>query len=337
MQWSTKEPEAPERPTGLARLAIEPPAAGDALRVADAAAGLLMEAARSTNPLIRANAIEALLPARDAAAPMALRALDDPNRGVRFVAAMTVGELRTFEAEPRLRRMLRDESDSVRAAAIYALTRIGAPVDPSPLGSMIVSSDSEVKGNAAIVLGLLGDPAALPLLRDAVQRASILASTADTRRVDMQIAEAMVRLGEEREIEVIRAALFAPDDQAEFTVLACQMLGQLGDRAYLGALQDKATRRGAQQEPIEVRLAAAAAAARLDPLRAPIEAVLEQVGNESFVVRAQAAHGLGWFRDARVPPVVTTMLSDPNALVQVAAAGSALRLLERERLAGAVP
>ena len=54
----------------------------------------------------------------------------------------------------------------------------------------------------------------------------------------------MVRLGAENEIEVVRAALFVPEEQSEIAVLACQMIGRLEDQSYAPALMDKAVRRG---------------------------------------------------------------------------------------------
>ena len=214
----------------------------------------------------------------------------------------------------------------MQAAAIYAMRRCGHQVDISPLGRMVMSSDPEVKANAAMVLGKLGDASAIPMLKEAVKRDMSMASVARVRIVDLQIAEAMVRLGAQKEIEVIRAALFAPEEQGEISVLACQLCGKLRDEAYAASLQDMAVRMGRDQKPAEIRLAAAEAVARIKPEKAPVDVVLAYAGSEMWELRVQTAMALGQFNEAAVLPTLTVMLNDPNPLVQVAAAGAILRV-----------
>jgi HEAT repeat protein len=191
---------------------------------------------------------------------------------------------------------------------------------------MLTSGDPEVKGNAAMVLGKLGDPSAIPMLREALRRPLPRSSLARTRIVELQIAEAMVKLGQEGELQAIRAALFVRPEEGEIAALACQICGRLKDEASAASLLDKAVRTGRLQEPAEVRLAAAGALASIDPARAPIEVPQAYVGSDRFEIRAQAALTLGLFRDGSVLPLLARMMNDPNPLVQVSAAGSALRL-----------
>lgn len=326
--WSTKEAWAEQPNPELAHLAVpKSRASASRFEVREIATGLLVDASDSTNPLLRANALEAIEFADPGLAEPVLRvALGDENRGVRFGAAMMVGRLQLRHLCAFVEPLLLDPSESVQAAAIYALRRCDRKVDPSRLGAFVVSSDPEVRGNAVFILGELGDPAALPLLRDAIRVRPPRTPAAETRRVELQIAEAMVKLGQDTEIEVIRAALFVPHEQGELTALACQILGEVGDRAYVPALLDKATREGRLQEPAEIRLSAASSAARLDPGRGPLDVILGYVSSDSFVHRVQAAHGLGYFQDPRALATLETMLRDPNALVQVTAAGSLLRM-----------
>ena len=256
--------------------------------------------------------------------------LGDENQGVRFVAAMTVGRKRLTSLAGLVEPLLADDSMSVRAAAIYALRRCGRKADLNPLAGMIMSNDPTVKANAAMVLGELGDRSAVPMLREAVGRESPRASRARVKIVDLQIAEAMVKLGQESQLEVIRAALFAPVEQGEITVLACQMCGQLRDEAYAPSLLDKATREGRRQEPAEIRLAAAGALAQMDPRRAPIEVPMAYVSSDRPELRGQAAATLGSFAaDERVLETLGGLMGDPDPMVQVAAAGAILRLTGR--------
>ena len=72
-------------------------------------------------------------------------------------------------------------------------------------------------------------------------------------------------------------------------------------------------------------MAAATAIARMRPEQAPVRVQMGFVGSDNPALRAQAAGGLGWFRDAQVLPTLASLLEDRNAMVQVAAAGSILR------------
>jgi len=320
-----RDPMVPRRPK-LAEPVQSPVAVG----VREQAIDLLLQAAGSAEPLLRANAIEALHAAPERLEPVVRRGLGDENQGVRFVAAMTVGRQRLTSLAGRVEPLLADDSMSVRAAAIYALRRCGRKADLNPLAGMIMSADPTVKANAAMVLGELGDRSAVPMLREAVGRESPRASRARVKIVDLQIAEAMVKLGQESQLEVIRAALFAPVEQGEITVLACQMCGQLRDEAYAPSLLDKATREGRRQEPAEIRLAAAGALAQMDPRRAPIEVPMAYVGSDRPELRVQAAATLGSFpADERVLESVRGLMDDPDPMVQVAAAGAILRLTGR--------
>ena len=60
--------------------------------------------------------------------------LIDENRGVRFVATMSVGDAGLDGLAPLIAPLVSDPSDSVRAAAIYAMNALGEGADPSPLG-----------------------------------------------------------------------------------------------------------------------------------------------------------------------------------------------------------
>jgi HEAT repeat protein len=148
--------------------------------------------------------------------------------------------------------------------------------------------------------------------------------------VDLQIAEAAFRVERRAEdIELIRAALLATDGEEELAALAAQICGELRDETALRSLAWIATRNEAPENrppaPAEVRMAAATAIARMRPETAPVRVLMGFVGSDNPVLRAQAAGGLGWFRDPGVLPTLATLLEDRNAMVQVAAAGSIVR------------
>ena len=292
------------------------------------AIGLLVQATVSENPMLRANALEALSASpADIGASLRL-ALADQNRAVRFVAAFLVGTLEMDEIIILVEPLLDDPSQSVRGAAIYALSRCGKPVDRTPLSAMLMSTLSEIRSNAAMVLGELGDPSAIPLLVEVLRYPLRGVSPIQNRIVELQVTEALIKLGKEDAREAVRAALFVPAGEGEITVLACQILGRLQDLSYVNVLLDMAMREGNREEPPEIRLAAARSVADMQPEKAPIHIPLIFVGSQSFQVRMQVASALGSFRGALVQPTLARLLMDENAAVQVAAAGSVLRAIQ---------
>jgi HEAT repeat protein len=325
LEWESKSRSVIGRENATARLtqtaAYDPAAVAELRREAVI---LLRDAAESTNPLLRKHAIEAMQEEPEALLPLVRLGLGDPNPGVRFAAAMLVGKKRLDALAPLCEPLVHDPSHSVRAAAIFALASTDRPVSVSPLGAMIMSSDPEVRGNAAWVIGMLGDPSALPMLREALS-VRHGGSTMRQQIIELQIAEAMVRLGRTEEIEVIRASLFRPSEQAEIIALACLISAELRDEVVVPTLKDLARRIGRQEEPPEVRLAAVQALAQLRPHPALAEIPMEFVTDDRYELRAHAAMAMGWIPEPDLRPLMAALMGDPNALVQVAAAGAVLR------------
>ncbi len=327
--WSTKAHSAPQ--TGPLPAPAHDLSQSDLLR--GAALGMLMSASESSYDLLRANAIEAMQFAPDHAEPLVRRGLDDPNRGVRFVAAMTVGQMKMESLASLVEPLLDDGSKSVRAGAMYALKRCGRDVDLSPLAEMIRSDDPEVRANAALVLGELGNPSAAPMIRQAVGTGMARVGAARAKAVDLQLAEALVKLGDEQEMDVIRAALFAPADEGEITALACMMCGRLRDERTVPNLVRLARRTGEFQHPAEVRMAATWALARLASGQAAVEVPMSYATSTEYQLRIQAALTLGEIGAPASLPTLAGLLRDENPLVQVAAAGAILQI-EGPPLAG---
>ena len=327
--WSTKAESSSQSPIGPGRTPmprVDQVAGVDVPEdLHDAAIDVLLRAAASTNELLRANAIEALHHAPAELEPVVRRGVVDENRGVRFVAAMTIGTFRMEHLARLLEPLLSDESLSVQASAIFGLKRCRQRVDPTPLSAMIVSDDPEVRGNAALVLGELGDPSAAPMIRQAVGKGMQRANEARVKIVNLQMAEAMVKLGLESEIEAIRAALWVPPEQGEIVAVACMICGRLKDGRAVADLI-RLARRGRFLQPAEVRMAATWALARIDPTRVTIDVPMEYTSIEQYQLRAQAALTLGEVADPAALPTLATMLDDPNPLVRVAAASAILQV-----------
>ena len=311
--------------------------AGDELVAASVARedalALLIEASRDENALVRANAIEALEEASGRIGEVALRGLSDPNEGVRTVSAMVIGRARLRDVAPAARALLSDSSDYARAAAIYALRRCGFDENPTPLAEMVVGHrDARVRAHAAFILGELGDRSAIPLLRQAASTPANRATPSERRLLELQISEALIKLGDERELQTVRAALYpSRPEQLEATALAVQIIGEVRDRGsidqliYMSAYEGQ----GQQRMPAEVRLAVADALAKMGNTEGTFIAD-EYADHEMEAVRAQAAAVYGRVgRAENLKPLGRMMREDPSPLVRVAAAGAVLRLTTR--------
>lgn len=303
------------------------------LASADERAQAILDAAnRSDWALLRANALEALIADPELLRTIVAGSLFDQNRGVRFVATMAIGRTKLCDLQVLVKPLLEDPSPSVRAAAIYACTACGDPVDQTPLGGMVLASDPEIRANAFMVLGLIGNESAKPLIRSALGHGLGLVDPVRVRLVDLQGAAALVRLGDEQEIEPIRAALFAPVEQAELTALAIQLVAQLGDEGSRQMLVRLVEAPSREARPPEIRLAAAEAIAVLGAREpAPLlRLAAEYVDSPLPEVRAQAASLLGEVDDGTARALLSDLMQDPDPVVRVAAAGSFLKLGEGE-------
>ena len=292
---------------------------------------MLTEATNSDSAEMRANAVEALavVPAR--LAPALPRMLADTNPGVRAVAAKVAGRTKQTQVAAQLTALTGDSVTFVRAAAIYALVRIGQPVDQTPLAQMLFSPDLVVRAEAAFFIGEIGSLSALPMVKEASARGMPRVDAAVARKVQLQIAEALVKLGDDGAVQEIRAGLYPSQEKDyENAALAAQILGQLGDKAsgdqliYITAYKEG----GTQKLPAEVRLAAASALARLGNDRGSFIAD-EYAGSTLAALRAQTAFVYGSTGRMENLSKLKPLLDDKDSLVRIAAAAAVVKLAEK--------
>lgn len=296
----------------------------------DRAESLLEQSTAHADPQVRGNAIEGLIEAPDRLNIVVHRALVDANPGVRSTAALAVGTLKLKEAASSVRPLLRDSSGFVKASAMYALTRCGEAVDLNPLSDLLLGDPSpRVRAHAAFLLGELGEPSAAGLLKEAAQQTMPKASAIEIRLMQLQIAEALVKIGEDAQLEAIRACLYPsrPED-LEVAALAVQIIGQVGDKGamdqliYLTAYNNKQEGR----MPAEIRLGAAISLANLGNDRGGFIAD-EFVASPVPALRAQAAFVYGSVGRTENLPRLDRLLGDPDPATRVAAAAATLRAL----------
>lgn len=296
---------------------------GEAVR--NRALEILRQGTESTDPRMRSNAIEALKYAPDVVLEDTLRfALGDENRAVRFVAAMMVGKKKMCNLVMFLEPLLLDTSLSVQAAALYSLYRCGQKVDLNPIAAMLQSGDAELQGNAALVLGMMGNKSAVHMIRESLKVPQTSITPIRRRLINLQMAEALILLGERKELEVVRAGIFSSAQEAEVTALSCQIAGHLKDYEVVSTLESILL--GTRRYPDEIRLVAATALAEIAPSRMPLEIVLGYSSNNSSSIRSQCAAALGVQGNRLSLGPLALMLRDADPFVQISASGAILRI-----------
>jgi len=295
----------------------------------EAAVQRVEDLSRSTDPQIRANAVEASAAASIRLKPLIAAGLIDNNAGVRSVALMTIGRLQMTDLVGKTTSLNTDPSPFVRAAAIYAQVRCGRKVDPSPLADLLLTGNSiNLRGHAAFLLGELGDRSAIPLLKEAARQSMPLASPSERNKLQLQIAEAMVKLGETGYIEGIRAALFpATPEELESMALAVQIIGELRDRGSISQLINMSEYRNQNNQyyPAEVRLGIASSLAKMGKDQGGFIAD-EYQQSPIVVVRSQAAITYGFTGRAEHAEKLGLLMQDPEPLVQIHAAAGLLKV-----------
>jgi HEAT repeat protein len=239
---------------------------------------------RHPEPRVRVAALEALGRVEAESVGEAIAAvrpsLDDDSPDVRYMAALTLGQLRDGGAVERLIDMVREDPEPMpRQAAISALGRIGddaatdallealageepdlrfqaaaalPQVNPgaaaAPLCGALADRDAEVRASAAAALGDLGDTSVIEALVACLDDVEV--------QVRMEAGIALSRLGDERGRE--RLVQFLGDQQ--YGLLAAEQLFR-----HPGAWAAPALRQVLQRwlAPKLLKVWAAAALARL--------------------------------------------------------------------------
>jgi len=298
----------------------------------------LLQAADDESPVTRANAIEALGETLGVqAGHVFTQALSDRSVVVRFSAAMVVGDLRYGGAKRKLTLMASDKrvepNGSVQCAVIYALYRLGEDRHAGRLGKLLFDRQAEVRANAAMAMGKMGEPSAIGPLR------TLLGDELKVK-VKWQIRESLALLGDKGSALTLQACAREPDIQLRLAAISA-MSRIPGDFAPI-ALRELLDKR----HPPRVRVAAAGALAKLDQMdEAQYKLCLASVVDPAAVLRGfggrkgritvdqiaslrqLAAKSLGGMRHVEAVDVLHPVVVTRRGPVQVAAAMSILQLL----------
>ncbi|QOI99252.1 MAG: hypothetical protein HRU70_01605 [Phycisphaeraceae bacterium] len=304
--------------------------------VRERALDVIADAFRTDDEALRANAVEAAGIAPNRLDAVITGGLRDRNPGVRAVAAMTIGKQRLYSLAKQVAPLLNDPSPYVETAAVMASIICNEPIDDrkvTRLAQVMWESDQpKLRAHVAFLIGEIGNSSGLPMLKQAASARLPKAPLAEVNLMLLQFHEAMVKLGDNDQVEVIRAALHPsrPED-LEVAALAAQILGELKDRrpvdqmVYLSAYRDSAT---GQMYPPEIRMSIAAALANLGLDRGGFIAD-EYAASPDPLQRAQAATVYGNTGRGEHVPKLARMLGDPDPRVRLAAAHGVLKVHRR--------
>ena len=314
----------------------------------------LLQAAQNADPVVRANAIEAMGQVRGAqAGEVYLQGLRDEFPVVRVAAAMVIGDLKYAPALPALRRMSRtDPADPnaterdkmVACAVIYALHELGDDSRTQFLAELLFDSLPEVRMEAAMVMGKMGEPSALNPLKTALTNEQELP-------VQIQITESLAMLGDTRSADVLEA--YTKGYWLDLRIEAIKALARTRTERAHRVLKELT----ASKEPARLRVVAGGELARIsrpipemrlytirslrDPnqmLKEAVEASRRAADDDARSLRLLAALWLGSYRDQTLINELQPFLAGGDPFVQVAAAESILRLMKDYRpLVGPTP
>ena len=286
------------------------------------------------NPVVRVEAVEALQSCGgDEALPWIRSALLDDHPAVRFAACVAVGETRDAVADAAVQKCLRDENANVRVAALYARHRLGHTEQTGRIpGYLLNDEDATVRRNAALLLGLLGEPGSVKVLARAMKDPD--------PGVRHHALEAMARLGNREARQELTFMTGAGVGSEE--VFAIQALATTRDPVYSETFRYKL----ATATHLETRLAAARGlgflgsaegwdlalrALRVD--RPKTDDPQDPAAGQVLRARQLAASTLGAIGDAKaLPPLAKLMADRGDPRVQVSAARAILEITAADRL-----
>ena len=265
----------------------------------------------SSSPTPRVHALEAVKDLGEVEhGPEVIAALSAAEPITRFAAALTAGGLKLQAAHEPLLAIANDRDSNVRIAVRYALHRLGDTHLSHDLEKYARDPRKDVRGNTAMVLGMLEEPSALKVLQ--------VLRTDPEPSVRQQAAEAMWRLGDDSGMEALIGMTVSryPDDQL-FALLA---LAEPRDQRVGRTIEA-----GLNVDYIEVQLVAARALGMLgtdEGYAVALQGAVSQDPRQRFM----AALALGAIGRADTQDVLRKLLADDYESVRIAAAEAILEL-----------
>jgi len=302
---------------------------------------VLLQSAEDKDGAVCSHALEALAGTLGAEAGATfLQALESENPAVRFAAALAIGDVKYKPALQALQKMAQPKGERDKrafCAVVFALYKLGNDQHANELGTLLFDKDREVRMNAAMAMGRMGEPSAIGPLK------TILANEQDDG-VRIQVTESLAMLGDTRSAEVIEA--YTKGYFLDLRLAAIPALGRVGSSRAPRVLKQLIRPRN----PARVRVSAAGELARLGhpdseayalcaaSVKDP-EKVLREASKKSKMaadrdaasLKRLAILSLGLMNRDVAVNLLHPLLKSRDGGVRVAAAFSVLRLLEAYR------
>jgi len=305
----------------------------------------LFQLAQDKDPATQANAIEALSTTLGSdVGEVYQQGLSDPSPLVRFASAMAIGDVKYEPAKQILQRMVKDREDEpVRAepdkrvfcALIYALHELGDDSMTGQLAPLLYDSEPEVRSQAAMAMGKMGEPSAINPLKNVLVNEQ-------NEAAKIQITESLAVLGDSRSAEVLEA--YTKGYFLDLRLAAIPAMANTRSPRAQRVLKELTVAR----EPARVRVMAAGEMAKMgyaDPamfeycveaLRNP-EATLKKsakssrraADSDAGSLKQLAALAIGWYGSDEALAALQPILRTGKGPVRVAAAASTLRIVKR--------
>jgi HEAT repeat protein len=300
------EPKRPPAPPASRAVSVDPV-------IREQARNVLTDGLTANESLIRSHAIEAMKQVMPDQTQAFVTALKDKAVVVRFAGAMAAGELKIADAKPQLEKMVDEPDGRTKAAALYALFRLGDFSRTRELEPLTKHPLAQVRSVTALVIGMIGDESGLKLLRP-MQRDK-------EGFVRLQVAESMWRLGDEMGRDTLIGASMSrfADDQLTSTL-------SLGVKPE-DPVARKVVYANLTAEYLEVQLVAARVMGQMGS-DAGYAIASGAVDSKDMRQRQLAAFALGAIGRPDAQDLLRKLLDDPEQEVQIAAALAVLQLHE---------
>ena len=283
---------------------------------------ILRQALKDNSDLIRIHAIEVVATTgRKELMPIVTTLLRSYSIGVRFSAAVAIGDMRYSPGEYAVSRLLNDKDENAKIAAAYALTKLGREDYSSLIRNAINSNDQTVRANSALLLGKMGDP------KDLESLYLILQDLEASDKVKIQAIEAIAMLGDERIYQKKLWALLI-SKYADDRVMGIKAMGALGTEDARNAIMTML-----DDDVLEIRLCAAEQLGKLGD-RAGETEVLEYFTKKSLskdrasIVQANmlGAMAIGQIGGNSLTKFLPGLMKDRSKVVRLRAAQAVLLL-----------
>lgn len=276
-----------------------------------AARNEIVAAFGASDPVLRAQALEAMSKSRDPDAQDSIaKALADKDGLVRFAGAMAAGDLKLKPLYANLKVLANDADDNVKVAARYALFRLGDASLTQEIAQLGQHPMAGVRRNAAMVLGLMENKSAAKVLH-------LMLKTDTDPLVRLQAAESLWRLGDEEGLRVLVAGTVS--EFASDQILAVLALAAPRDERVRQNLLGRLIADRDGMVWTELQLASARALGMIGADEG-FQVALDGATRTDPRQRALAALALGDIGRTDGQSALSKLLRDDNAFVRIAAA-----------------